>query len=77
MRSIEPIITRLERAGGAVSEAVERAERSCVSAPVVNKLVSINIALGDARRALVRLEHGDDPDEVSRDLEQLLREAFE
>lgn len=75
MNRSDQIITRLERAGGAVSEAVQLANEA--NPPLANLFASVNIAISDCRRAVVRIQNSDDADQVRRDLERTLREAFE
>jgi hypothetical protein len=75
MKNGERVLTRLERAGGALSEAVQLIESQ--DPALANLIVSVNVSLGDLRRALVRLEGGQDPDDVHRDLQRQLRENVE
>jgi hypothetical protein len=77
MSNIDRVISRLERAGGAVTEAIQIAETISTHPPFTNRMVSLNIALGDLRRAGVRLSNGEDPDAVMETLNEHLREAFE
>jgi hypothetical protein len=77
-RDLNSLLTRLERAGGDLSEAVGYANRAPEINPVLaNLLVNVNIAIGDIRRAVVRVEHGDDQGETIAELRERQRELFE
>jgi hypothetical protein len=75
MRNTDRILTRLERAGGALSEAVQITNEG--SPPLANLMTSINIAVADLRRAVIRIQKGEDVDLVTRETGRTIREAFE
>lgn len=59
-RQVESIIIRLERAGGALSEADKLAYQSGgIPGPLADRIAKVNIAVSDLRRAIVRYEHGE------------------
>lgn len=73
MKNSERILSRLEKAGGAVSEAIQMVKDPSLA----NMMTSVNIALSDLRRAVVRLQNGEDAADVRRDLREQLTETFE
>lgn len=76
-KELNSLFVRIERAGGAMSEGVKFAENAPeLPPPLVNALVDVNIAIGDARRAAVRIEQGEDADVVTRELREQQRELF-
>lgn len=74
--NIENVITRLERAGGAMSEASQVAEQVRADPEFVSQMVLVNIALGDLRSAAVKIANGEDPGAVVERLKGQLRENF-
>jgi hypothetical protein len=71
-RQSEAVITRLERAGGDLSEAIERSP----TGPMRNSITTVNIMIGDLRRAAVRIENGESAEEVCRELDHMWQETF-
>jgi hypothetical protein len=63
-RAIDSTIIRLERAGGNMSEAIERVPTSIIR----NQMTTVNILIGDLRRAMVRLSNGEAVDQIEKDL---------
>lgn len=75
MSNMDRVVSRMERAGGALSEAVDIAEQIRTSADYVDAIVKVNVALGDLRRAGVRLANGEDEREVMTKLREQLAEV--
>jgi hypothetical protein len=71
-RQSEAVITRMERAGGALSEAIEREP----TGPLRNSITTVNMMIGDLRRAAVRIERGESAEEVCHELDRTWAEAF-
>jgi hypothetical protein len=71
-RQSEAVITRLERAGGALTGAIERQP----TGELRNAMTTVNVMLGDLRRAAVRIESGESAEEVCHELDRIWAEAF-
>lgn len=70
LRRSDSILIRLERAGGALTEASTLlAQAGAEAIPLNNALRNVNIMVGDLRRAVVRTQNGDDLADITRDLE--------
>lgn len=62
---VDRVILRIERAGGDISEAVGLAERQPgISPDLIDRMVKVNVALGDLRSAAVKLSNGEDLESV-------------
>jgi hypothetical protein len=71
-RQSEAVITRLERAGGELSDAIQRQP----TGELRNAMTTVNIMIGDLRRAAVSIECGESAEEVCRNLERSWMEEF-
>lgn len=70
LRRSDSVIIRLERAGGALTEASSLlAQAGAEAIPLNNALRNVNIMVGDLRRAVVRTQNGDDLEDITNDLE--------
>lgn len=76
MNKIDRIISKLEHAGGNLSEAAQLVNELTIP-HVANLIASVNVSTGDLRRAMVRINNGEDIETVRRELEMQLRENFE
>lgn len=73
MSLIDRVVTKIERAGGEISEAVGIAERNPgVDPGLIDRIVKVNVALGDLRAAAVKISLGGDPAEVLAALDEQL-----
>jgi len=61
---LDGILIRLDRAGGEISEVIERTATS----PLRDQMTSINLLIGDTRLAVRRIQNGEDPEVVYKDL---------